>query len=105
FGHMEGRLGGGRTAREVPRPCLRSGHVRSLSCAAKVRDGLGTQPSPGSVGTVSHPLSRSYSAVTRGVMTSQSAVAPGARLGAQWVERGEAAGAAPVVAHHSADIA
>ena len=78
--------------------------MRPLRGAVRVRGGLGTQPSPGSVRTVRYPLSRSPDAVTRGVMTSQSAALPVAGPGAPWVVRGGAAGAVPVVAHHNADI-
>jgi hypothetical protein len=78
--------------------------MRPLRGAVRVRGGLGTQPSPGSVRTVRSPLARSPDAVMCGVMTSQSAALPVAGPGAQRVARGVAAGAVPVVAHHQADI-
>jgi hypothetical protein len=73
-------------AREAPGRASGAGHMRPSRRAAKVRGGLGTQPSPGSVRTVSPPRAMSHGAVTRGLRTSQSAVSPGARPGAQRVE-------------------
>ena len=50
-------------------------------------------------------LSQAHGVNAHRIMTSQSAEARGAHLGAPWGTRWAAAGAAPVVEHHSAAIA
>src|SRR5262249_23759996 len=67
----------------APRPCLRSG---TREAAKPCREGARRQRHaaiPGVHGDHMLPLSQPHGVITPRIMTSQSAGAPGARLGAQ----------------------
>ena len=93
------------TAREPPQPCIRSGvHEAVKPCREGGRRHRRAAVPWVREDRVAH-LPREHGTVTRGIMTSQSAASPGALPDEQRGEREEAAGAAPVVEHHSTDIA